>query len=215
MSASTTEAILLIRERCAHCAATADALLRLIKAGKLSRVEILNLDQHPQHALARQARSVPWLRLGPFELIGAHSFEELAGWAEHAAAGTGQTDYLLALLAQQQLPRVVNLVEAAPDSLMELLQALADPELDMGHRIGISAVVEALAGTPALLACVPELCELTLSAQPQTRADACHFLGLAGDPAAAPAVRRLLQDEQEDVRDIALETLALIDQPNP
>jgi HEAT repeat protein len=56
----------------------------------------------------------------------------------------------------------------------------------------------------------PQLEQLTLSDSAQTRADACHFLGLAGDPRAIPAVRRLLDDEQHDVREIAVETLALL-----
>jgi HEAT repeat protein len=80
----------------------------------------------------------------------------------------------------------------------------------MALRIGIGALVEDLAGEPALRSAVPALVQLTLSDNPQARADACHFLGLAGDPRAVPAVRPLLDDERPDVREIAAETLALL-----
>ena len=80
----------------------------------------------------------------------------------------------------------------------------------MATRVAISAVVEELSGTRALEAAVPDLEQLTLSELAQTRADACHFLGLSGNRQALPAVRRLLEDEHPDVREIALETLAIL-----
>ncbi|NBC46993.1 MAG: HEAT repeat domain-containing protein [Gammaproteobacteria bacterium] len=205
------DATLLIRTSCPHCASVAEAVLRLTKMGKLGRLELINLDLRPEPAQALGARSVPWLKLGRFELVGARSFHELEDWAEHAAAGSGWPEYLLALLSEQQLTRVIALLREHPQHLSDLLDRMTDEQLEMGARIGISAVVEELAETPALRACVPQLIELTLSAYPQTRADACHFLGLAGDPTAAAAVRRLLQDESEDVREIAVETLAVLD----
>lgn len=211
MTTPTTDATLLIRTRCPHCAAVAESLLRLSKRGQVARLEIINLDQRPEQGQTRGVRSVPWLQLGPFELVGAHGFDELQAWADHAAAGTGWIDYLLYLLSQHQLPQVVARLQAEPHQLRALLDRMADEQLEMGARIGISAVVEELADTELLRACVPQLSELTLSPSPQIRADACHFLGLAGDPQAAAAVRRLLGDEQEDVREIAVETLAVLD----
>ena len=80
----------------------------------------------------------------------------------------------------------------------------------MSTRIGISAVIEELPGSAALIDVIPQLEQLTLSAMAQTRADACHFLGLSGDPRAVTAVKRLLDDEHPDVREIAVETLALL-----
>ena len=80
----------------------------------------------------------------------------------------------------------------------------------MGVRIGISAVFEELQGTELLADLAPALEPLTLAESAQTRADACHFLGLAGNLVAVPAVERLLDDEDAAVREIAVETLALL-----
>jgi glutaredoxin len=205
------DALLLISSTCPHCAAVADAMMRLVKSGRIARLEIVNLDQRPEQAQRLGVRSVPWLRLGPFELTGALGYAELEQWAEHAAAGTGFDDYAAYQLEHRQLDRVVERVRNDPRQLQQLLDLLADDETSMGVRIGIGAVVEELAGGETLRQAVPLLEQLTLSALPQTRADACHYLGLAGDRNAVASVRRLLDDEQEDVREIAAETLTLLD----
>lgn len=44
----------------------------------------------------------------------------------------------------------------------------------------------------------------------QARADACHFLALAGHADAIPNAQRLLNDEDPDVRSVAAETLAFL-----
>jgi len=213
MPDSVPDALLLITGTCPHCAATAEAALRLVKEGRLGRLEVVNLDVRPERGAQLGARSVPWLRLGAFELTGGQSYKNLADWAARAAAGGGWTEYVVDLLTHRELERAVALVREHPDRLADLLALLADDELDLGLRIGISALVEELAGSATLRALVPQLEQLTLSARPQTRADACHFLGLAGDAAAGPTVRRLLDDEDAEVREIAGETLAVLDIP--
>jgi thiol-disulfide isomerase/thioredoxin len=212
-SASAPDALLFITSTCPHCAATADALLRLAKEARIGRLEIISLDVHPESAAAHQVRSVPWLRLGPFELTGGQSYAELLDWAEKAGTAAGWTDYALHLLRQQQLERVVSMVREEPRRLAALLELLADDDLDLGARIGISAVVEEFTGSEVLRSLRPVLAQLTFAESAQARADACHFLGLAGESAAGPAVRRLLDDDDAEVREIAMETLALLNLP--
>lgn len=213
MTASAPDALLFIASACPHCAATADGLLRLVKEARIGRLEIVSIDVYPERAAAQQVRSVPWLRLGPFELTGGHSYAELLDWTEKTATDAGWTDYALHLLEQQQLQRVASLVREDPQRLGALLGLLAGDELDLGARIGISALVEELAGSDTLRSLRPRLEALTDAEQPRTRADACHFLGLAGEPAAGPAIRRLLGDDDAEVREIALETLAALNLP--
>ncbi|MCF7985503.1 MAG: HEAT repeat domain-containing protein [Thiohalocapsa sp.] len=205
------DALLLLSSACPHCAASADALMRLVKEGEIGHLEVINLDRRPEQAAAYGVRGVPWQRIGQFELEGAIGYGALKQWARHAAAGSGFADYALRLLDERRLERVASLVRERPERLAALLDTLADDDTPMSARIGISAVVEELAGSPELRRAVAMLEQLTLSERPDLRADACHFLGLAGDPAAAASVRRLLDDEYADVREIAAETLALLD----
>jgi hypothetical protein len=182
----------------------------MVKEGRLGRLEVVNIDAIPEAAAQHGVRSVPWTRIGPFELIGALSPAEVADWVEYARAGEGWPAYYIYLLEHQRLDEVVAQVRKFPATLASLLQVLAGDATPMGIRIGISAVMEELAGSEIMRAVVPQLEQLTLSDSAPTRVDACHFLGLTGDSRAIATVRRLLDDEQPDVREIAVETLALL-----
>ncbi len=207
---------LLIATGCAHCATVLEGLTRLIKMGHLGRLEIINLAAAPEADRGGGVRTLPLTEIGPFRLEGALSPRELADWAEAAARGEGWPAYLSHLLDQRRFDEALARVRERPAVLAELLGLLADPHTSLATRIGIGALVEDLAGSHALRAAIPQLATLTLSAWPQTRADACHYLGMTGDPAVIPAVRQLLDDDQAEVREIAAETLALLgDVDNP
>lgn len=204
------DALLLLAPGCAHCPAVLEGLSRLLKAGRLGRLEVVNIAAHPEAAAEARTRSVPWCRIGPFELEGAHTPAELAEWAEHATNGTGMSAYVSALLESQRLPRVVELVREAPRRLRDLVSLAGDLETPMAVRIGVGAVFEEFAGSTALAEVVPDLGALCRAADAQVRADACHYLGLSGAADARPYVRGLLDDPDEEVREIAAESLALL-----
>lgn len=204
------DGLMLLAPGCAHCPVVLEGLTRLLKEGRLGRLELVNVAAHPEAAAAVGSRSVPWSRIGPFELEGTYSPGELRHWAEHAGAGTGMGEYLAHLLEQQRLAHAVAAVRAAPTRLLDLVELLGVPETPMGVRIGIGAVMEDMAGTEGLRAAVAALAALTTSPDAGVRADACHYLALSGSPEAIPAVTALLDDPQPDVREIAAESLALL-----
>ena len=201
------DALLLMAPACPHCPALLEGLTRLLKEGRLGRLEVVNVAAHPEDAAAAGTRSVPWTRLGPFVLEGAQSPAELGRWAAHAAAGTGAADYLTLLLEVRRLDDAVASVRETPGPLAELLRRVGEPDVPMGVRIGIAALVEELHGSDALAAALPALETLAGSGAAAVRADAAHWLGLVGGQAAA-ALRPLLDDPNADVREIAAESLA-------
>lgn len=209
-SPQPVDALLLIGSHCPHCQAVLEGLARLVKAGGIARLTVINVNATPDAPEARGIRSVPWTRLGPFELSGALSTAELTDWAEIAGTGEGWGRYFAHLIESQRVPAVVERVQASPGTLIDLLNLFADADTAMSVRIGISVVMETLSGTDILRDAVPEIETLALSDSPQIRADACYFLGLAGDPAALPTVLRLRDDEDPDVREVATEVLALL-----
>jgi hypothetical protein len=204
------EALLLLAPGCAHCPAVLEGLAQLAKQGRLGRLEVVNVAAHPEAARAAGTRSVPWCRIGPFELEGVHSPAELAEWTEHAAAGTGMSAYLAMLLESRRLDRVVQLVQEEPDRLRDLVLLVANLDTPMAVRIGAGAVFEDLAESPAMAGVVADLAALTRAEDVQVRADACHYLGLSGAAEARPHVAALLADPDAEVREIAAESLALL-----
>ncbi len=185
-------------------------LSRLVKEGRLGRLEIVNLETDPDIAAELGIRTVPWFRIGNFLFDGVMPYDELAEWAQLAADNSGQMDYLIYQLEHQQLAEVVRQVREHPSYLIELIPLIGDLEAPMAVRIGIGALIEELEQDPALEQAVPALERLTLSPEPQVRADACHYLGLCGDPVAIPVVRNLLDDDDAEVGEIAAETLAML-----
>jgi thiol-disulfide isomerase/thioredoxin len=202
------DALLFIAPGCPHCPTVLAALSELVKQALVGRLEVVNIAVHPQPAEQLGVRSVPWLKLGDFEFQGLHSLAELRRWAETANTADGLADYFSAELQNGRLPQVAAMVANRPERLAALLALAEDPDTELAVRIGVSAVIEDLAGSPTLLGELPALQRLAASGDSRVRADACHFLALTESPDALPALEQLAQDSERSVRDVARDCLA-------
>jgi thiol-disulfide isomerase/thioredoxin len=204
------DALLLIAPGCPHCPGVLEALGNLVKEGVVGTLEVVNVAIHPERAANLGTRTVPWVRIGRFELDGAFTPGELRLWAERASEDSGIGPYLSHLLENQRLPKAVALIRTIPSIVDDLLGLLEQSDTPLVVRIGIGAVMEELEGSDLLTGAFERLVQLTHSPEPNLRADACHYLALSANPEAAPVFRRLLQDEDPEVREIAGESLAHI-----
>lgn len=202
------DALLLVVASCPHCPAVLASLAAMAKDGLLGRLEVVNVAVHPEVAETLGARSLPWVRIGPFELAGARGRPELEEWARRAGSGDGMAEYLHTLLKDGELARVRSMMEARPGLLAALLPIVANPEASINVRIGASVIFEGQAGGAALRALLPQLTELARHADRRVRADACFYLGLSRAAAARPALAACLADADAEVREIAADALA-------
>jgi HEAT repeat protein len=152
-------------------------------------------------------RSVPWVRIGSFELEGLRSEKELREWALKATTDKGMSDWLEELLSSGNLDKPLQQVRSDPATMDALLELFADPDTGLNIRIGISAIMEDLQGTETLSAITDRLGKLTRHEDARIRGDACHYLSLSGNPAATAYIQPLLNDEDENVREVARESL--------
>jgi thiol-disulfide isomerase/thioredoxin len=205
------DALLFLSSQCPHCPAVLASLSELVKRGVIGRLEVVNLEQHPQAAQALNVRSVPWLRLGPFELVGARTAAELEVWAQRAVSAEGMSDAFHDLLKQGGLTQVLALIQAEPARLSALLPIVANPEVSLNVKLGVGVVFEECTGTPALRALVAELGALTCHADARVRSDACHLLSLTQAAAARPWLQVCLQDVDAEVCEIAVESLQTLE----
>jgi hypothetical protein len=204
------EAQLVLTSRCALCPTVLEALCRLVKEGEIGALNVINAETNPRHAELLGVRSVPWVRIGEFVLAGARGYEELKGWARAANSGAGRGAYLRELLKTGSIKPALELVRATPGYLDALIPLIADVDAELQVRLGASAIVEHLQGSPELAARVDALAALTRSDDARVRADACHALALSGSAQALPHVRRLLDDASDEVQEIARESLAAL-----
>lgn len=204
---SPADALLLISSHCPHCPAMLDALTALLKRGQIGTLEVVNVEVRPERAAALRVRSVPWMRIGEYALLGPRPPAELATWAARAAEAAGMAHYFHALLKEGALAQVLERIEERPARLADLLDIVANPEASLNVRIGAGAVFEDYAGNPALADLVKPLGALAGHDDARVRADACHYLGLSRSAAALAPLTACRDDPDAAVREIAGESL--------
>jgi len=201
------DALLLMGTHCPYCPTVLKALQALVASGHISHLETHNIEENPEIAREFGVRSVPWVRIGPFDLEGLRSEKELREWAVKAATNDGQTDWLDEQLSSGNISKPLERIKSDPAVMDALLKLFTEPETQLNTRIGISAIMEDLSGTEILGAVVEQLGELTQHADARIRGDACHYLALSGSPRAAGFIKPLLDDSDAHVREIAKESL--------
>jgi len=206
-SAHTPDALMLMGTRCPYCPSVLKALQALVDSGHIHKLDTFNIEENPELARELGVRSVPWVRIGPFELEGLRSEKELREWAEKAAGGTGLTNWLNELLSSGNIDKPLDHIKTDPAAMDALLKLFADPNTQLNTRIGISAVMEELQDTDTLSAIVDRLGELTKHEDTRVRGDACHYLSLSNTPEAAAFIRPMLDDKDANVREIARDSL--------
>ncbi|MHB1351831.1 MAG: HEAT repeat domain-containing protein [Thiobacillus sp.] len=207
VSGNAPDALLLLSTHCPHCPAVLAALAELVKQGVIGRLEAVNLERHPEVGQALGVRSVPWIRIGRVELSGVHGKAELAAWAAKADSEAGVADWFHQLLKEGQLPRAQAAIEADPALLAAVLPIVGNVDASLNVRLGAGALLEQFAGSAALRALLPRLGELSQHPDARVRADACHYLGLTADAAAKPWLEARAKDDDDDVREIAADSL--------
>ena len=213
-ASSPPDALMLLGTHCPHCPSVLNGLTTLVKRGIIGTLKIINIEQRPDLARELGIRTVPWVRLGAFELEGLHSEQELEKWAENAGSDTGMVAWLDELLANGNISKASKLVKTSPDASHALVTLFADPEIQLNTRIGISAIMEELQNTTLLKDMVDSIGALTLHEDARIRGDACHYLALSGAQQARHFIKPLLQDQDANTQELAKESLQMLEEPD-
>lgn len=203
----TPSALLLIATGCSHCPAVLQSLSELIKEGKLSSLEVVNIVESPARAQALGVRSVPWVKLGEFELTGMKTRAELEQWIEKASNPDDMSAYFEELMTSGEISKVQQIVEDKPQYMQTLFDIMANEQSSLSARIGVGAIIEQLAGSQLLVSNIAHLGKYTSSANPTIRNDACYYLGLSHHKDAEPFILPLLEDKDKEVRETAKDAL--------
>lgn len=202
-----TSATLFISSTCPHCPAVMQALTSLVKIGKLARLDILNIEHNPDEASANGVRSVPWVRLGPYELTGLRSQSDFLQWIERIDDPAMMAEYFAEQITSGDMDKVRSSIEKNPHLFSVLLQLIGNEDTSLSVRIGVGALMEDFAQGELLNNNLDVLGTFTLHTRATVRNDACHYLGLSRNPAAEKYIRPLLNDIDAEVREVAAEAL--------
>lgn len=201
------DALMFISESCPHCPVMMANLTDLLKQGSLASLKIFNIYFHAQYARELNVRSLPWVKIGCFEIEGLCSASELEKWARTENTIEGMCAYLIMLLESGKLQKAEHITGNEPHGLSAILVLLADSETNLSVRIGASALLEGLAGNSILANATVEIARMLRSDGANIRADACYFLGLTHNPEAIKFLEPMLKDSDKQVREIAGETM--------
>jgi len=202
-----SKVLLFIATGCQHCPSVLLALGDLIKEGSIAELEVVNLQQSPDRAAELKVRSVPWVKIGPFELVGLRSKSELKQWIDRVNEPEAMADYYGELMLTGEIDKVTELVNKSPETFTALINLMANPETTLSVRIGVGAIVEDFAGSDILKQNIKLLAQYTKDKDARVRNDACFYLGLSQDKNAEPYIRPLLESEDAETREIAEEAL--------
>lgn len=199
--------LMLMGPQCAFCGPMMQMLTELMKSGHIAELQIFNIEQNPQITQQLGVRSVPWLQVGPFELQGSRTKQELLTWLQRAASFEGISEYLEEVLAEGNIRYANKLIQRYPPALNNIIELMADPEAKINVRLGVGAIIEDMAEGEAFKAVIPRLVEYLSHDDARVRSDACHYLSLSKDRSVIPYIEKLLSDDSAEVREIAQESL--------
>lgn len=205
---SAPDALLLMTGGCPHCPAALQALTALLKEGAIGKMQVINVAVHIEEAESRGVQSVPWIRIGPFEIDGAATPARLRELAQGVNDDGVFDAWLLETLKAGRRQKFEALVKEEPQRIHALARLMSNPEASMAVRLGIGAVLESLRGTDLGEPLIPAMAEMLASDDRLLRADACHFLTLIGGEAIRPFMQTCLQAADSELREIAEEWLS-------
>lgn len=180
------------------------SLSELIKEGQLARLEVINIELEPEQAQALNVRSVPWLRIGEMELSGLKSKSEIEQWIN---TPDNLSTYFEELMTSGEISKLQQLVEDKPENIKILINIMADKTSSLSARIGVGAIIEQFEGKDILIHAIDELGKHCNNPLTHIRNDACYYLGLSHHSDARKYIRPLLDDEDNEVKEIAREAL--------
>lgn len=210
------DALMILGTHCPHCPAILKHLSNLLEEGQLGRLHIINLEQHPEEAQQYGVRSVPWVRIGNYELHGAQTRETMLQriqWTSEHATLKNEFDYLL---AEAQVDTAIEKINADHSKLSAIIDLLGDSKTVLSTRIGIGVIMEEFAGTALLNEQLDTFATLATHSDARIRADACHYLSLTHNRKALTVLAKHQDDPSDEVKEVvadSIETLEQLDAP--
>lgn len=208
----SSQVLLLVGTSCQHCAPVMSSLSELVKEGVIDSLEVINVEKKPELAVELGVKSVPWLRIGWFELEGARSKTELKRWVENISAEDGAKEYYAEILAQGRVKQCISLLHQYPDTMSAIISLMSDPDEKINVRLGVGVILEEYAPSSEFESFIPELAAFLQHEDSRLRIDACHYLSLTQKPDMIELIKPLLEDVDGEVREEAEESIEVLNE---
>ena len=204
---ASTEVLMLVGTHCSFCGPMLKIVSEMVKQGDFATLRVVNIEQDQTLASELGVRSVPWLRIGPFELAGVRNKEEIKLWLDRANSEGGITAYLEEILAEGNVLTANKFVKRYPKALDNVIDLVMDAEGKINVRLGAGVIIEDMAESDAFKVVIPRLVDALSDKDARVRGDACHYLSLTKDAQYLPLIEPLLLDTSDEVKEIAQDSI--------
>lgn len=208
MVTSAPDAVLLMTGGCPHCPAALQSLTVLLKEGAIGRLQVVNVAVHIEEAESRGVQSVPWIKIGPFEVEGVANPAKLRELAQGVNDDVVFDNWLVDILKTGKRQKFETMVRDEPHRIHALTRLMGNPETSMMIRLGIGAILEELKDSGLAEPLIPDFGEMLKDEDRLMRADACHYLTLIGSEKIRPYMLGCVGDNDPEIREMAEEWLA-------
>lgn len=204
---SQLEVLILVGTHCNYCGPMLKILSEMVKQGEFARLQVVNIEKDDTLAKELGVRSVPWVRIGPFELSGMRTKDEINQWLKRATSDNGITIYLEEILAEGNVGTAIDFVKRFPESVGNVIDLMLDTNGKINVRLGVGVIIEDIAESKIFKQVIPRLIDALSDDDARVRGDACHYLSLTNDVKYLPVIEPLLSDDSDEVKEIALDSI--------
>ena len=191
---------------CQVCPVMERLFEKMHQNGEIDEYECLDISEHAEQAEAYNIRSVPFYLINGVSFTGLRSHREISG-----LLGSRQTPIWRGKISDElsdgQLASVTRLIRGNAVARQAMLELLADNETELVVRIGLTAVIESLAGSGVLADCEAQLIRLTEHANERIALDALYYLSLLATPASVQTLESIALNGRDALRMDAEEML--------
>ena len=211
----TSSAELFVATGCSHCPVVLSELSEQLKKGKLASLNVTNIAVDNKRAAELGIRSVPWFSLENKNSLmifsGDHTPKEIQKWLATSDSKNGMQEYIEEYLGNGQLMTLTQAIQLKPETFTHVIALLEDEETGMTTRIGLDALLENFSATEMLKKEISSLKRIASSNSPRLQIDALHYIALTGDAENKVFLEERTTDEDEQVREAAIEALETLD----
>ena len=203
----SAQVLMLVGTHCQHCWPVLHSLSELVKEGVIDSLEVINVEKRPDVAAELGVQSVPWLRVGWFELEGVRTKSELKRWINNLENEDGISEYYAEILAQGRVAQCMGFLQQHPETMSAIIRLISNPDEKINVKLGVGVIMEEYAPTAGFSGYISELVEYLKHDDERIRQDVCHYLSLTQKSEVLKFLEPLLQDKSADVRDEAVDSI--------
>jgi glutaredoxin len=196
---------------CPHCSTVVGLVNQLALASTYLEATIIDVTLLADYGQKYGIRAVPTVVIdGQDQLVGTISEDFLVDRLANSNPSSFHPDSFKKIIKEGDAARLAGMMVADGDLYSGSLELLADP--DWSVRMGMMVVLEGVAerSPDLVLSAYPYLLKLLDHEDRNQRGDTAYLLGLIGDASVLERLEVLLQDENPEVAEVALEAVQQI-----